>query len=120
VSLYCSVVAVKEVGETQIITLDTGINSLPFARHFAYPIEVLKGSGGPQHSTILCGPLCMSDDILRSDVKLPKLDVGDLLCFGGVGAYNLSMSFNFIKRHARLFVLDRGEFVPSKLMFAAW
>lgn len=119
VSLYCSVVAVKEAGGTQVVTLDTGINSLPFARHFDYPIEVLKGDSGSQYPTMLCGPLCMSDDILRSDVKLPRLFVGDLLCFGGVGAYNLSMSFNFIKRHARLFVLDQGEFIPSKLMFAA-
>jgi diaminopimelate decarboxylase len=118
VSLYCSVVAVKEVGGTQVITLDTGINSLPFARHFDYPLEVLKGDSGSLFPTILCGPLCMSDDILRSGVRLPRLFVGDVLCFGGVGAYNLSMSFNFIKRHARLFVLDQGEFIPSKLMFA--
>jgi diaminopimelate decarboxylase len=119
VSLFCTVVSVKQLRGTQIVTLDTGINSLPFARHFAYPIKVFKEADGSLLPTILCGPLCMSDDILRSNVKLAKLEEGDILSFAGVGAYNLSMAFNFILPFAPIYVKDKGEFRRSKLMFSA-
>jgi diaminopimelate decarboxylase len=119
VDLYCSVEVVKDVAGTQVVTLDAGINSLPFARYFEYSIEVVKGSVDELVPTVLCGPLCMSDDILRYNGTLPPLKVGDILCFKGVGAYNLSMAFDFITPRAKLFLQERSIFKPSRQMFSS-
>jgi ornithine decarboxylase len=79
--------------------------------HAAYPIEV-PGRDGPRHPSVLAGPTCDSIDVVREDVLLPELQIGDLVVGQMMGAYTAATAtdFNFIPRasvvpvnmHARL------------------
>lgn len=43
----------------------------------------------------IAGRYCESGDILISDIKLPTLEEGDILCVYNTGAYNYSMASNY-------------------------
>ena len=118
VDLYSRVETVKKVGGVQVATLDAGINTLPFARAFAYPVDLCDEASGVPLETVLCGPLCMSDDILRHDAMLPPLGKGALLRIRGVGAYNVSMSFDFIRPRAAIYIAQQGHLTKTRSMFS--
>jgi len=67
--------------------------------HATYPIEVLDREG-PHHPSVLAGPTCDSIDVVREDVPLPELQIGDLVVGRLMGAYTWATSseFNFIPR----------------------
>lgn len=67
--------------------------------HVQYPIEALDGTGDP-HPCVLAGPTCDSIDVIREDIPLPELQIGDLLVGRMMGAYTTATSteFNFIPR----------------------
>jgi diaminopimelate decarboxylase len=117
VDLYTRVESVKTVAGIQVVTVDAGINSLPFARFFSYPVEVSPDHGGQQVQTTICGPLCMSDDVLRDAVMLPPLQKGALLKVRGVGAYNLGMSFDFTRPRAGVCIRHGARVAHAKRLF---
>ncbi|HET7202871.1 MAG TPA: type III PLP-dependent enzyme [Steroidobacteraceae bacterium] len=67
--------------------------------HATYPIEVPEREG-PRHPSVLAGPTCDSIDVVREDVPLPELQIGDLVVGRLMGAYTWATSteFNFIPR----------------------
>jgi ornithine decarboxylase len=67
--------------------------------HALYPIESL-GKRGARHPSVLAGPTCDSIDVIREDVPLPELGLGDLLVGRMMGAYTCATAsdFNFIPR----------------------
>jgi ornithine decarboxylase len=67
--------------------------------HATYPIEV-PGREGPGHPSVLAGPTCDSIDVVREDMPLPELQIGDLVVGRLMGAYTWATSseFNFIPR----------------------
>jgi ornithine decarboxylase len=67
--------------------------------HAMYPIEV-PGATGPAHPSVLAGPTCDSIDVVREDVPLPELQIGDLVVGRMMGAYTSATAtdFNFIPR----------------------
>ena len=67
--------------------------------HVQYPIECLD-RGGEEHPCVLAGPTCDSIDVIREDIPLPELQIGDLLVGRMMGAYTSATStdFNFIPR----------------------
>ena len=67
--------------------------------HALYPIESL-GKRGARHPSVLAGPTCDSIDVIREDLPLPELDLGDLLVGRMMGAYTAATAsdFNFIPR----------------------
>ncbi|MGI9246372.1 MAG: type III PLP-dependent enzyme [Steroidobacteraceae bacterium] len=67
--------------------------------HATYPIEVLDRDG-PHHPSVLAGPTCDSIDVVREDVPLPELQIGDILVGRLMGAYTCATAtdFNFIPR----------------------
>ncbi len=67
--------------------------------HATYPIEV-PDRAGPEHPSVLAGPTCDSIDVVREDVPLPELHIGDLVVGRMMGAYTWATStdFNFIPR----------------------
>jgi len=67
--------------------------------HALYPIESL-GKRGARHPSVLAGPTCDSIDVIREDLPLPQLDLGDLLVGRMMGAYTSATAsdFNFIPR----------------------
>jgi len=67
--------------------------------HALYPIESL-GKRGARHPSVLAGPTCDSIDVIREDLLLPDLGLGDLLVGRMMGAYTSATAsdFNFIPR----------------------
>jgi len=67
--------------------------------HALYPLECLGGDG-PPHPSVLAGPTCDSIDVVREDIPLPELQIGDLLVGRMMGAYTSATGtdFNFIPR----------------------
>ena len=43
----------------------------------------------------IAGRFCESGDILIKNIKLPKIEEGDVLCVYNTGAYNYSMASNY-------------------------
>jgi ornithine decarboxylase len=74
--------------------------------HARYPIEV-PGRRGPTHPSVLAGPTCDSIDVVREDIPLPELQIGDLVVGRMMGAYTAcsATDFNFIPR-AKVVVLN--------------
>ncbi len=67
--------------------------------HARYPIDV-PGRKGPAHPSVLAGPTCDSIDVVREDIPLPELQIGDLVVGRMMGAYTAcsASDFNFIPR----------------------
>jgi ornithine decarboxylase len=77
--------------------------------HASYPVEALVPPG-PKFPSTLAGPTCDSIDVIREDIELPKLDIGDLIVGRVMGAYTWASAseFNFFPR-ATVLGLDRGR-----------
>lgn len=75
--------------------------------HASYPVESLD-RGGPAHPSVLAGPTCDSIDVIREDIPLPELQIGDLLVGRMMGAYTSATAtdFNFIPR-AKIVAFNR-------------
>jgi ornithine decarboxylase len=67
--------------------------------HARYPIEVSRRRGAT-HPSVLAGPTCDSIDVIREDIPLPELQLGDLVIGRMMGAYTAcsASDFNFIPR----------------------
>ena len=77
--------------------------------HALYPVDALE-RGGPRHPCVLAGPTCDSIDVIREDIPLPDLRIGDLLVGRMMGAYTQATAtdFNFIPRARMVAVHRRG------------
>jgi ornithine decarboxylase len=78
--------------------------------HALYPIDCL-GRSGARHPSVLAGPTCDSIDVIREDIPLPELEVGDLLVGRVMGAYTSATAtdFNFIPRARVVAVNQRAR-----------
>jgi ornithine decarboxylase len=67
--------------------------------HAHYPIDCLDRPG-PRHPSVLAGPTCDSIDVIREDIPLPELAIGDLVVGRVMGAYTVAAAtdFNFVPR----------------------
>jgi ornithine decarboxylase len=76
--------------------------------HASYPLESIGGLG-PRHPSVLAGPTCDSIDVIREDVPLPELRIGDLIVGRMMGAYTVAHAtdFNFIPR-AKIVAIGRS------------
>jgi diaminopimelate decarboxylase len=96
--LISSVVAEKRLLDgLASYTMDAGVNLLftgLFYHHSVKPSRPLSGVAEP---TILYGPLCMNIDVIRQNILLPPLAVGDSLVISPVGAYNNTQWMQFIQ-----------------------
>jgi ornithine decarboxylase len=74
--------------------------------HATYPIEIVDRDG-PRYPSVLAGPTCDSIDVVREDLPLPELQVGDLVVGRMMGAYTSASAtdFNFMPR-ARVVALN--------------
>jgi ornithine decarboxylase len=77
--------------------------------HARYPIEALRQSD-ELHPSVLAGPTCDSIDVIRDGLRLPLLEVGDLIVGRDMGAYTWASAseFNFFSR-ASVLALDQGR-----------
>ncbi len=82
--------------------------------HAKYPVEAVVRDGDT-HPSVLAGPTCDSIDVIAEDIRLPKLDVGDLIIGHAMGAYTWASAseFNFFPRPTVL-ALERGRRVTER------
>jgi ornithine decarboxylase len=74
--------------------------------HAKYPVTALR-DGEEQFESVLAGPTCDSIDVIDDNIKLPELEVGDLVVGRMMGAYTWASAtdFNFFKR-AKVVVMN--------------
>lgn len=104
---YTQVKDLKSTGDANYAILDGGIHHLNyFGQRMAMQVPPIKVYGGevseneekpgveltqmPDADYILCGSLCTVADVLVREVKLKKLEIGDILEFAHCGAYSVT------------------------------
>jgi diaminopimelate decarboxylase len=99
--LLCSVVATKEIPEKgKAVVADGGVNLVPTAYwydHGVKPTETQSELAGESEPVSIYGPLCMQIDVLREQVIMPPLEIGDPIVVSNVGAYCQTQSMQFIQ-----------------------
>ena len=104
---YTQVKDLKSTGDANYAILDGGIHHLNyFGQRMAMQVPPIRVYGGevseneekpgveltqmPDADYTLCGSLCTVADVLVREVKLKKLELGDVLEFGNCGAYSVT------------------------------
>ena len=69
-----------------------------------------KPDGKEVEEVTIAGRFCESGDILIKNIKLPKIEEGDILCVCNTGAYNYSMASNYNRVQKPAMVLvNKGQ-----------
>ncbi len=97
--LVTRILNVKDRDGKQIIHCDGSISMVPLTHYCPQIIGVysdqLKARGGEQQSTIIHGSTCRENDVLYEGT-FPATEPGDFLVHFAAGAYNSSLSPDFI------------------------
>ncbi len=98
VTLY-RVGTVKDIpGVRTYVSVDGGMsdNIRPMLYGAGYTALLANRVSAPaDHEVTVAGKHCESGDVLIRDIKLPKIEVGDILCTPTTGAYGYAMANNF-------------------------
>lgn len=98
ITLY-TVGTVKEIpGIRTYVSVDGGLpdNPRPALYSAKYEAVVANKADQPLEQTVtIAGKCCETGDILIWDLKVPKMDPGDILAVLHTGAYNYSMASNY-------------------------
>jgi ornithine decarboxylase len=83
--------------------------------HAKYPVDALSASRGETYPSVLAGPTCDSIDVIGENMRLPKLDMGDIIVGRSMGAYTSASAsdFNFFPR-ATVLALDEGRLIRER------
>ena len=81
--LISSITALKQ-GAAGCV-MDAGVHLLPMTAWHPLNVRPARPAAGPLREYTLYGCLCMNIDVLRENVALPNMNVGDLLVFHPVG-----------------------------------
>ena len=85
---------------------DVEVNMLNCIRHVKKNGSNKKnGNGHDGKSVKIYGPLCMQIDSINDSVHLSSTNVGDIIVFSNVGAYNLTQSMQFIQTRPAVILL---------------
>ncbi|MEI6457701.1 MAG: type III PLP-dependent enzyme [Pseudomonadota bacterium] len=78
--------------------------------HADYVVRPLRDDGS-RVPAVLAGPTCDSIDVVKEDVQLPLLEIGDVIVGHSMGAYTSSSAtdFNFIRRARVLAVNEQAQ-----------
>jgi diaminopimelate decarboxylase len=96
------------------IVIDAGVNLLPMSYWYRFNIQAAErrvdiSEGGTTEVVNIYGPLCMHIDCIQIGAYLPPVRAGDLLVVRNIGAYNFSMSTQFIRpRPAAIMITKDG------------
>jgi diaminopimelate decarboxylase len=101
ICLMTRVIEVRTRGEGKEVVVDASLAEMPLALVKPHPVlyydkEALEFHAIGRGRDRILGRLCMEEDVLAIDVKVPEgLREGDILLFLDVGAYDISMSYRF-------------------------
>ncbi|MFD0694896.1 diaminopimelate decarboxylase [Paenibacillus sp. GCM10027628] len=110
-TLY-SVGTTKDIpGVRKYVAVDGGMTDNPRPALYESEYEAMlanRATEVPEEVVSIAGKCCESGDMLIWDLKLPKVNVGDVLAVSCTGAYNYAMASNYnrIRRPAVVFVKE--------------
>lgn len=96
------IIDIKQSRGQNFAITDGGMNQFlrPVFMDLNHPTVVAnKLDRSPDTTYQLGGPCCTPIDFLARDLKLPQLEVGDLIAIGNAGAYGFSMSMLYFLGH---------------------
>ena len=98
VTLY-TIGSSKQVPKGKLyVAVDGGMadNARPSMYQAEYSAQIVNKPNLELAQTVtIAGRFCESGDILIKNIKLPKIEEGDVLCVYNTGAYNYSMASNY-------------------------
>ena len=97
-ALY-TVGSIKDIpGVRRYVAVDGGMGDNIRPKLYGARYEALLASApdrAPEGKVTIAGKYCESTDILITDIDMPALKSGDILCLPAVGAYCLAMASNY-------------------------
>lgn len=87
--------------------IDAGVNLLYTGAWYQINVLPAEARNLPLSPVRLYGPLCMAIDVVRYNVDLPPLNVGDVLALHPVGAYNVTQAMQFITYRPPVVLIDQ-------------
>lgn len=98
-------------GVRKYVAVDGGMTDNIRPALYDSPYEAMvanRANEDAEEVVSIAGKACESGDMLIWDIKLPKVETGDLLAVSCTGAYNYAMASNYnrIRRPAVVFVKD--------------
>lgn len=110
VSLISTVVSTKRFADgTKGVIIDAGVNLLPTSYWFKHEIASIQDMGSTLETVNVYGPLCMQIDVIRTEVRLPPFQKGNIVVIKNVGAYNITQSLQFIFPRPAVVLIDNGQ-----------
>jgi diaminopimelate decarboxylase len=98
VALY-TVGSIKDIpGVRRYVAVDGGMGDNIRPKLYGARFEAFLASGPeqpPENKVTIAGKYCESTDILISDIEMPALKAGDVICLPAAGAYCLAMASNY-------------------------
>ena len=98
VALY-TVGSIKDIpGVRRYVAVDGGMGDNIRPKLYGARYEALLASApdrAPNGKVTIAGKYCESTDILITDIEMPELKSGDILCVPAAGAYCLAMASNY-------------------------
>ncbi len=98
VALY-TVGSIKDIpGVRRYVAVDGGMGDNIRPKLYGARYEAFLASGPERPATAkvtIAGKYCESTDILITDIDLPELSTGDVICLPAAGAYCLAMASNY-------------------------
>lgn len=113
--LITSVVSLKTLADGgKGIVVDAGVNLLPMSYWYSFDIQYAQKSSVTHDTDTttealnIYGPLCMQIDCIQIGTHLPPVTAGDILVVKNVGAYNFSMSTQFIRPRPAVVMITKN------------
>ncbi|MCM2323056.1 MAG: alanine racemase [Oligoflexia bacterium] len=110
-SLVSTVISTKRLNNGKRgVVLDAGVNLLFTAFWYDHEVLPVIERSGPPEDQVLYGPLCMQIDVVREQLRLPRLERGDPVLIRPVGAYNNTQWLQFITLRPNIVMVgENGE-----------
>lgn len=112
---YTHIVDIKSSKQQNYVLIDGGMHQLTyFGQYMAMKKPILSVCGKEtieeNPEWVICGSLCTMNDIVAKQVKLPKIEVGDVMCFERTGAYCMTEGISlFLSRDLPAIYLKKDE-----------
>jgi diaminopimelate decarboxylase len=110
--LLTRVLYVKQMGGKTFVVTDAGMNDLLRPSHYSsyHRIDpVVPHAGRETVAADVVGPICESGDFLALDRVIERVEPGELLAIGTVGAYGFAMASTYNSRPRPAEVIVDGE-----------
>jgi diaminopimelate decarboxylase len=109
--LISKVIAHKRLSNgKRAVILDAGVNLLFTSFWYKHRITPTQFYGEHTEDSVLYGNLCMNIDVIRDEIQLPPIPVGDNLVIQNVGAYNMTQWMQFISLRPKVvMVMESGD-----------